>query len=77
MSRINIQGRDDLVRDARNGAVLNTNLDDLTAYKSKMKHEELTEKRIDNLAEETHQIKSDLEEIKGLLVNLIQSKDNN
>ena len=77
MSRINIQGRDDLIRDMQSGAVLNTNRDALDAYKTKLYHEEITDKKINDLTSETNQIKSDLQEIKELLVNLIQSKDNN
>ncbi len=77
MSRINIQGRDDLVRDMQSGAVLNTNRDALNAYKAKMRYEDYTDKRIDDLTQETNQIKTDLQEIKELLVNLTKSKDDN
>tara|TARA_Y100000593_G_C4124794_1_gene244429 strand:+ start:45 stop:278 length:234 start_codon:yes stop_codon:yes gene_type:complete len=77
MSHINIQGRDDLVRDTNSGAVLNTNRDALTAYKMRQSYENLTDRKINDLTTETNQIKSDLQEIKELLVNLTKSKDVN
>ena len=42
-----------------------------------MRYEDYTDKRIDDLTQETNQIKTDLQEIKELLVNLTKSKDDN
>ena len=72
MSYVKIENRANLVRDTDTSAVLNSDSDALIRYKAARK------KRLNNSAEfermknEIDNIKSDLTEIKTLLVNMIK-----
>ena len=70
-----VTGKDSLVRDERNGAILNVDNNALKSYKmardnriKQLEKEERMENEIDN-------IKSDVSEIKDLLKNLIKRTD--
>lgn len=67
---IKVKDNKDLVRHKQSGAVLNTNLKELDKYR-----QERDEKiRLKKMAEETEQMKTDIEEIKSLLRQLIGQK---
>ena len=70
-----VTGKDTLVRDERNGAILNIDNNGLNAYRvaryNRIKQAE-KEKRMEN---EIDNIKSDVSEIKDLLKNLIKRTD--
>lgn len=70
MSHINIEGRDDIVRDPNSGAVLSTNRQALNAYKARLNQTSHVENEINTL-------KSEMQDIKNLLINLVNSKENN
>jgi predicted transcriptional regulator len=70
-----VTGKENLVRDERNGAILNVDNNALKSYKmarnnriKQLEKEERMENEIDN-------IKSDVSEIKDLLKNLIKRTD--
>ena len=70
-----VTGKDSLVRDERNGAILNVDNNALKSYKmardnriKQLEKEEKMENEIDN-------IKSDVSEIKNLLTELIKRTD--
>jgi hypothetical protein len=70
-----VTGKDTLVRDERNGAILNIDNNGLNAYKAardnrrkQLEKEERMENEIDN-------IKSDVSQIKDLLTELIKRTD--
>ena len=70
-----VTGKENLVRDERNGAILNVDNNALKSYKmarnnriKQLEKEEKMENEIDN-------IKSDVSEIKDLLKNLIKRTD--
>ena len=70
-----VTGKDTLVRDERNGAILNVDNKGLNAYraarKNRIKQAE-KEKRMEN---EIDNIKSDVSQIKDLLTELIKRTD--
>tara|TARA_B100001059_G_C17806325_1_gene569383 strand:- start:1487 stop:1702 length:216 start_codon:yes stop_codon:yes gene_type:complete len=70
MSHINIEGRDDIVRDPNSGAVLSTNRQALNAYKARQNQTSHVENEINTL-------KSEMQDIKNLLMNLVNSTENN
>jgi gamma-glutamyl phosphate reductase len=64
---LRVKNAEELVRDTSSSAILNTNNEDLQAYKLRRAKETL----IDRIARENKEIKSDLEDIKMLLKELI------
>ena len=63
---LKVQDTPDLVREKRSNAVLNTNQSELNKYKQ-IRDEKL---KLRSLIEEQEKIKSDLDEIKGILYQL-------
>ena len=60
---IKIEGEQDLVKDKDTGAILNTNMDSLSAYKQK-RHKDIEQKnRIDRMENDIGDIKSMLKEL--------------
>lgn len=75
MSYVNIEGKQGLVRDLNSGAILNTNRYDYDNYLAKKKQRQEEKQRMESQSQEINNIKSELAEIKQLLVTLL-SKDN-
>ena len=67
---INVENRNDIVRDKSTSAVLNIDNKSLIAYKAKRERE----KRIDEMQTEIRSMRNDLNEIKTLLHNFLESK---
>jgi len=65
---INIEGREDLVRDTETKAVIATDKDQLRAYKTKVEQSN----RLRKIEEEQSVVRGELQEIKNLLQTLIQ-----
>ena len=67
---LKVKNNKDLVRQKQSSAILNTNVKELNKYK-----EEREEKmKLKKLVEENEQMKTDIEEIKSLLRQLIGQK---
>lgn len=75
MTYVNIEGKRGLVRDLNSGAILNTNRSDYDNYLAKKKQRQEEKQRMESQSQEINNIKSELAEIKQLLVTLL-SKDN-
>ena len=60
----------DLVRDSRSQGIINTNNDDLVKYKQKRNKELL----LNNIIKEHQNIKSELTDIKNMLIQLLGNK---
>jgi hypothetical protein len=58
-----IEGEQDLVKDKETGAILNTNMDSLSAYKQKRKKDIEQKNRIDKIENDIGDIKSMLKEL--------------
>lgn len=68
---VNIQNRDGLVRDLSSGAVINTNRTEYENFMAKRTAEKSLKEQIKKNSEEISELKSDISEIKQLLVSLI------
>lgn len=71
MTYSKVEGHSNLVRDEKTNAILNTNMNDYNHYIRLKKIKEDNNKRVDNLENDMNVIKNDLNEIKSLLVNLL------
>jgi tetrahydromethanopterin S-methyltransferase subunit B len=60
---IKIEGEQDLVKDKETGAIINTNMDSLSAYKQKRKKDIDQKNRIDKMENDIGDIKSMLKEL--------------
>ena len=60
---IKIEGEQDLVKDKETGAIKNTNMDSLSAYKQKRKKDIDQKNRIDRMENDIGDIKSMLKEL--------------
>ena len=60
---IKIEGEQDLVKDKETGAIINTNMDSLSAYKQKRKKDIDQKNRIDRMENDIGDIKSMLKEL--------------
>jgi chaperonin cofactor prefoldin len=71
MTHSKVEGHSNLVRDEKTNAILNTNMNDYNHYIKLKKVKEDSNKRVENLESDMNVIKSDLQEIKTLLGNLL------
>jgi tetrahydromethanopterin S-methyltransferase subunit B len=60
---VKIENEQDLVKDSDTGAILNTNLDSLSAYKAKRKKDAEMQNRVDKMENDIGDIKSMLKEL--------------
>lgn len=65
-----VNGHPNLIRDNSTKAILNTNSIEYQNYISLKKAKELETKRIDNMEASVNNLKTDLDEIKNLLIKL-------
>jgi hypothetical protein len=68
MEKIKIEGEEDLVRDNKTQAVLNTNNNSLEAYKMRRDAQR-------NMLNDVNSLKEEISEIKNLLYQLITEKN--
>ena len=71
--KIKVENQEDLVRDAYNGAILNTNLSSIVAYKARKN--EINKMR--TLENRVCGIETDLRDIKSLLQQLVVAEGKN
>lgn len=71
-NKLKVEDREDLVRDSHSGAVLNTNLAAVQAYKAR-KNEINKMKMLEN---KVSNMETDLKDIKTLLQRLVEGKNN-
>lgn len=67
---LKVKDNRDLVRQTQSNAILNTNLKELNKYKEERDHK----MKLNKLVEENEQMKTDIDEIKSLLRQLIGQK---
>ena len=75
MTVLKIKDRDHLVKDIETGAVINT---DTQAYEKRIKLRFETQRQIDQLRDavrEINTIKSEMHEMKSLLIKLVEKED--
>lgn len=72
VDKLKILGNEDLVRDTKSNAILNTDLDALNKYRAKRARD----MKINNMAEEVDTLRQEMTEIKSLLMQLVQRENN-
>ena len=72
VDKLKIIGNEDLVRDTKSNAILNTDLDALNKYRAKRARD----MKINNMAEEVDTLRKEMTEIKSLLMQLVQRENN-
>lgn len=75
MSRLKVQGYENLVRDTRSNAIVNTNVTDYQIYMKRVKIREEQGDQIRNTVKEINNLKSELREIKDLLKKVVNNGD--
>jgi len=71
MAHSKVEGHSNLVRDEKTNAILNTSMIDYNHYIMVKKVKEDNNKRVEELESDMNNIKSDLQEIKTLLGDLL------
>ena len=74
MSRLRVQGYDSLVRDTKTNAIVNTSTSEYTIYMQRVKAREKQGDQIRNCVKEINSLKSELREIKELIVKGLGKK---
>jgi len=70
--RLKVQGHDSLVRDTNSNAIVNTNKKEYELYMSRIKSREKQSDEIRNAVKEINILKTELQEIKNLLKEVIK-----
>lgn len=71
MKQIKVDGHPDLVRDVRSGAVVNKNQQEYTQYIESYRKRQKQNDKVNNIEEELTNLRSEIDEIKDLLRQLI------
>lgn len=74
MKLVKIESNSNLARDISSGAVINTNVSEYENYMARKKVNSDLKQQIQQNTDEIKQIKSDVTEIKNLLVSLINKE---
>lgn len=69
-----IQGETVWVKDTSSGAVLNTDIEGLQAYRNMRDLKNSQRNRLEDCIQEVSNLKNDINEIKGLLLNMVGNK---
>jgi hypothetical protein len=71
MSKVKVEGHNNLVRDLNSNAIVNTNTTDFSLYMKRQKMREKQSDELRNTVKEINSLKSELFEIKKLLKEVI------
>lgn len=72
---LKVEGHNGLVRDTSTGAILNTNKSEYEEYMARKKQAEQREQEISKHSEDINILKSELQDIKSMLLEILQKKD--
>lgn len=75
MQYLKVEGHHGLVRDTSTGAIINTNRTEYEEYMARKKLAEQRELEISQHSEDINILKNDMQEIKSLILQLLQKKD--
>jgi DNA-binding transcriptional regulator YhcF (GntR family) len=70
--KLKVQGYDSLVRDTNSNAIINTNKKEYELYMNRIKSREKQSDEIRNAVKEINTLKTELQEIKNLLKEVIK-----
>jgi len=72
MTRLKVEGYDDLVRDMKSNAIINTSKTEYTMYMARVRAREKQGDEIRNAVKEINNLKAEFKEIKNLLKEVIK-----
>lgn len=72
MSFVKVEGHDDLVRDQKTNAIVNTNSAEYKKYLERKTIMALRKQQINNQSEEINQLKQEVSELKSMLAELLR-----
>lgn len=71
MNYLKVEGQNDLIRDPNTNSIINVNMTEYQQYLTRRTIKNEENQKIDNLETDVNSIKSDLDEIKQLLLGLV------
>lgn len=74
-NHLKVDGHNNLVRDRRTGAILNTNKNEINVARKLSKINNEKQENINTLTEEVKNLKDDMSQIKDLLFRLVEDKN--
>ena len=72
---VKVEGHNGLVRDMSTGAIINTNRTDYDEYMARKRMAEQREAEISKHSEDINILKNEMQEIKSMILQLLQKKD--
>jgi hypothetical protein len=72
---LKVEGHNGLVRDMSTGAIINTNRTEYEEYMARKRLAEQRELEISKHSEDINILKNDMQEIKSMILQLLQKKD--
>ena len=72
MSYIKVEGHNNLVRDIRSNAIVNSNKSEFKMYMKRQKERNAEADKMRNVCKEINNLKTELREIKNLLTKVIE-----
>jgi hypothetical protein len=72
MAKLKVQGYEDLVRDTRSNAIVNTNISEYQIYMKRIRAREQQGDEIRNAVKEINILKAELREIKNLIKEVVK-----
>lgn len=72
MVKLKVEGYDDLIRDTKSNAIINTNKSDFKSYMARIKAREQQGDDIRNAVKEINTLKAEFREIRNLLKEVIK-----
>ena len=73
MTRLKVEGYDDLVRDMKSNAIINTSKTEYTMYMARVRAREKQGDEIRNAVKEINNLKAELREIKNLIKEVVKN----
>jgi flagellar hook-associated protein FlgK len=72
MTRLKVQGYENLVRDTKSNAIINTNVSEYQIYMKRIRAREKQGDEIRNAVKEINNLKAELREIKNLIKEVVK-----
>ncbi len=72
---LKVEGHNGLVRDMSTGAIINTNRTEYDEYMARKRQAEQREMEISKHSEDINILKNEMQEIKSMILQLLQKKD--
>ena len=72
MTKLKVQGYEDLVRDTRSNAIINTNVSEYQVYMARVRAREQQGDEIRSAVKEINNLKAELREIKNLIKEVVK-----